>query len=128
MKCDYLIIGQGLAGSVLAYYLLDKNRSVLVIDDPDLPKSSTVAAGIYNPFTGRKLVKTWMADTLFACIEAFYDKMQGQLGVEFLHKMPMYRPFLSQQEQNDWVAKADDPAFSRYVTNIVAPADALRME
>ena len=125
MKCDYLIIGQGLAGSVLAFYLLDKNCNVLVMDDPNLPKSSTVAAGIYNPFTGRKLVKTWMADLLFPLIERFYNKMQNHLETKFLHSMPMYRPFLSQKEQNDWVIKTDDPDFSRYIANVVPPSDAL---
>ena len=32
MKVDYLIIGQGLAGSTLAIELLRRGRSVLVVD------------------------------------------------------------------------------------------------
>ena len=47
--------------------------------------------------------------------------MQNRLEAKFLHNMPMYRPFLSQMEQNEWVAKSDDPDYSRYIANLVAP-------
>lgn len=54
---DYLIIGQGLAGSILGYTLLERGKKVLVLDEPKFQNCSKIAAGICNPITGRNLVK-----------------------------------------------------------------------
>ena len=49
---DFLIIGQGLAGTVLAWNLIQRGRSVIVLDREDESTSSKVAAGLINPFVG----------------------------------------------------------------------------
>ena len=59
---DFLIIGQGLAGTVLAWNLIQRGRSVIVLDREDESTSSKVAAGLINPITGRYLTKSWRAD------------------------------------------------------------------
>ena len=43
---DYTIVGQGLAGSILAYFFLKAGQKVQIFDNPDIPSSSKVAAGI----------------------------------------------------------------------------------
>ena len=43
---DTLILGQGLAGSLLARLLIRAGQSVCVIDDGHTSSSSTVAAGL----------------------------------------------------------------------------------
>lgn len=96
---DYLIVGQGLAGSLLAYLLIQQGKNVKIIDTPDFPSSSRVAAGIYNPVTGRKLVKTWMADELFPLLEGFYTELEQALNAKFLHPVPIYRPFPNEEVQ-----------------------------
>lgn len=124
MVWDYIVVGQGLAGSILSYYLIKHNRTVLVFDDPARMKSSSAAAGIYNPFTGRKLAKTWMADQLFPFLEQFYQKMQEDLGVKMLYKVPMYRPFLTLEEQNEWGSKSHQEGYQHYIDQIIAPEHA----
>ncbi len=125
MTWDYFIVGQGLAGSILAYKLLKHGLKVLVFDDPRLPKSSTVAAGIYNPFTGRKLVKTYMADQLFPYLLSFYKDLQREMGIQLLYELPMYRPFLSLEEQNEWGARLFEDGYSQYINGIIKPTEAL---
>ena len=71
-KFDFIVVGQGLAGSAVALQLLKRNRKILVIDRLNPNSSSRVAAGLFNPVTGRNLVKTWMADELFSSLHAFY--------------------------------------------------------
>ena len=71
MKVDYIIVGQGLAGSLIAYELLKRNRKILVYDLPEENQSSSVAAGLFNPVTGRRFVKTWKADVLFPFLHNF---------------------------------------------------------
>ena len=52
MQVDFLIVGQGLAGSLLAKELLRRGRTVHVVDDRWKSSSSQVAAGLMTPLTG----------------------------------------------------------------------------
>lgn len=103
---NYLIVGQGLAGSVLALQLLERGQRVLVIGNSQAPSASGVAAGLYNPITGRQMVKTWLADALFPYLHKFYQAAEHTLGARFLHSMPIFRPFVSAEEQAAWQDKA----------------------
>jgi len=117
-RVDFLIIGQGLAGSMLAMELMRSGAIVHVIDDRPVSNSSRVAAGLFNPITGRKMVKTWLADEIFPLIGPFYSGLEKTLGVQIYYPRPMYRPFFSIAEQNDWTGKMADPAYSHYVSGI----------
>ncbi|MFD2936914.1 NAD(P)/FAD-dependent oxidoreductase [Spirosoma flavum] len=119
MTVDFLIIGQGIAGSVLAWTLDQRGCSVLLADDPALPSASAVAAGIVNPLTGRKLVRTWKADELFPFLHQFYSDIEQQLRVQFFHPKNIYRPFRSTGEQADYLALTTDPDVQQYVSNSV---------
>ena len=103
-KVDYLLIGQGLAGSILAYTLLERGRKVMVLDEPKLQNCSQIAAGICNPITGRNLVRTWKAKELFNFLNDFYPKLEEQFNQKFFFKIPIYRPFQNLEQQQDWSA------------------------
>lgn len=118
MKVDALLIGQGLAGTLLSYQLQKQGFSVLVIDQHNLTSSSRVAAGLYNPVTGRQMVKTWWADRLFPEISQAYGELERLTGRRFLHELPIYRPFVSVAEQNDWFGRWSDPAYSPYIKEV----------
>lgn len=115
MDRDYIIVGQGLAGSVLALTLISKGATVLVINQTNPSSSSMVAGGLYNPITGKEMKKTWLADRLFPSLQRFYTKAEQLTGSDFLYPMPIYRPFLSVQEQNDWMAKSADFQYRDFV-------------
>jgi glycine/D-amino acid oxidase-like deaminating enzyme len=89
----YTIVGQGLAGSLLAYILIQEGQKVQIYDSPDIPPSSKIAAGIYNPVTGKRLVKTWLADKLFPFLEEFYPQLETELKAKFFHPVPIFHPF-----------------------------------
>lgn len=118
MQVDYLIVGAGIAGSVLADHLLNENKSIILVDNPNLSNSSKVAGGLYNPITGRKMVKTWNCDQLFDYLIPYYRDLQYRLGVNFLKEVPIYRPFFSIEEQNEWMAKSADLAYGSYILEI----------
>jgi hypothetical protein len=62
----YLIVGQGLAGTILAHHFLEAQIPFEIWDaSPTYFTSSHAAGGIFNPVTGRKLEKTWLAEELF---------------------------------------------------------------
>ena len=105
MKVDFLIVGQGIAGTVLSYTLLKQGCSVLVLDREEENSSSKVAAGICNPITGKKQLKTWNADKLFPFLYNFYRDLEKELKVQFFFPKKVYRTFKDITSQNLWAER-----------------------
>lgn len=98
VQTDYLIIGQGIAGSLIALNLLQRGRSVAVVDDGHKHSASKVAAGLINPITGRRHVLTWRFQECWKFLQEDYPRWEVQLGEAFFHKKPLLR-FLKTQEE-----------------------------
>lgn len=109
-----MLVGQGVAGSVLALTLEQRGLSVHLVSAPDLPSASAVAAGIVNPLTGRKLVKTWEADRLFPYLHQFYTGLSAQLGSPFFTPLDIYRPYRDEKERMAYQTIAADPELQPY--------------
>lgn len=118
MEKEYLIIGQGIAGSMIAFELHQRSVSFDIINKTDYNSSSHVAAGLYNPITGRKMVKTWNADQIFSGLEHYYEELERFLRGKFLYSSKIYRPFLSLEEQNDWQGRLGDGGFNAFVEEV----------
>src|SRR5262249_15042289 len=80
-QVDYLLIGQGLCGTFLSYYLQKENRSFIVIDNNEITTPSKISAGIINPITGRRLVKVWMAEQILSFGHEAYREIGEFLGI-----------------------------------------------
>ena len=75
------IVGQGLAGTLLAWELERAGRNFLIYDAGLEGATSRMAAGIVNPITGRRVVKTWRADELLPLAADAYRALGETLGV-----------------------------------------------
>ncbi|MCX7637495.1 MAG: FAD-binding oxidoreductase [Cyclobacteriaceae bacterium] len=117
-QADYIIAGQGLAGSCVALHLLMRNRRIIVLDDDYPQAASRVAAGLFNPVTGKMPALTWMADDLFTYAHEFYAKAEQLTGLSFFYPMPVYRPFISDEEQRLWLDKSRGPRFARFIQKV----------
>jgi glycine/D-amino acid oxidase-like deaminating enzyme len=84
MQTDILIIGQGICGSFLAWWLEQAGVPFIVIDEQLPFTASRAAAGLINPVTGRRIVKTWMIDELLPFARQAYGQMGAAFGVSFL--------------------------------------------
>ena len=73
---DYLIVGQGLAGTCLALEALDNNQSIHIIDLDNAQSASRVAAGIVNPIKGKRLYRLWHDDRTFNWVQNWYNKIE----------------------------------------------------
>jgi glycine oxidase len=108
-EVDYIIVGQGLAGSVLAHSLMQKSQKVLVVDEEAASSSSRVAAGLCNPVVFKRLTKSWMIDEVLPLAKEFYKNQEILLGDEFYFDVPLYKLFVDQKEQEFWRQKSNEP-------------------
>ena len=114
-EVDYLIVGQGIAGSLLSYFLISKGKSVILVDAYNPSSASRIAAGLINPVTGRRIVKTWKADTIIPFAENIYQRIEQDLGQKFYHKTNILKLFSTYKELNDWMSKSGMPEYQNYI-------------
>jgi glycine/D-amino acid oxidase-like deaminating enzyme len=97
MQTDFLIIGQGLAGSLLAWELIRRDCNVVVVDTGK-ENASLVAAGIINPITGMRFVKAAELETLLPAAHGCYAQLSAFFGQRFYCDKSMLRIFRDQSE------------------------------
>src|SRR5690606_14091604 len=95
------IIGHGLAGAILAETLSAGGFPLAVFDDGGL-SSSRVAAGMYTPLTGRRLIPSWSLEEALPVVNRFYPALQKILDTAFFHPQSTYRIFRSPEEREEW--------------------------
>ncbi len=118
---DTLIIGQGLAGSLLAIELLERGERLLVLDDEQQSAASTAAAGLLNPITGQRLVKTPGVDECLPLARERYRALEMLLDKPLLVEKPMWRLFRSEREQEAWERRSTDPDYRAYLGEWLPP-------
>lgn len=116
-EVEFLIVGAGLAGCVLAMRLAQAGKRVLLIGESS-NHCSRVAAGLFNPVTGKLLTKTWLAEDIFRELHQFYRQAEATTGQHFFYPTPVYRPFLSVEEQNEWMGKSASPEWSSFISRV----------
>jgi glycine/D-amino acid oxidase-like deaminating enzyme len=115
MQYDYLLVGHGLAGAILAYTLEKRGHKVLVIDAEKANSASNVAAGLINPVAGKRFAKTWQADVFIPFSANFYRNLEAELGQTFFHQKPILKLFSSVEEQNNWMGKSAGEHWNEYI-------------
>ena len=86
MDVDYLIVGQGISGTLLSYLLLKAEKSVIVVDDANPTSCSNSAGGIINPVTGKRLVESWLIDKLLPFALKTYRDLEAELNVTLVRE------------------------------------------
>ncbi|MFT3933892.1 MAG: FAD-dependent oxidoreductase [Chitinophagaceae bacterium] len=97
MQVDYIVVGQGLCGTWMSYYLQQAGKSFIVIDESKPATASKVASGIINPVTGRRIVKTWMIDELLPFAWDAYTSFGNELNIDCITQKPVVDCFATPQ-------------------------------
>ncbi|MGB3547556.1 MAG: FAD-dependent oxidoreductase, partial [Saprospiraceae bacterium] len=112
---DFLLVGRGIAGSLLGRSLRAGGARVGYVDAPGQTAASSVAAGIINPITGRRFVKSWLIDELLPQAAATYREWEEEVGEQLYFERPLYRTLFNRGDENDWLVRAADPAYAAYL-------------
>jgi glycine/D-amino acid oxidase-like deaminating enzyme len=114
MQIDVLIIGQGLAGSLLAWELLRRQYRILVIDNGE-ENASQVAAGMINPLTGRRLLKNPDIETLLPAAMNCYRQLAAEFQQQFFVELPMLRILQNPAEQQCALQRLQQADYQPYI-------------
>lgn len=105
MRAPILIVGQGLAGTVLGLGFERAGLGFEIADAGHEHAASTAAAGIINPITGRRLVKAPQIEELFPLAHTAYLAMEKQLGVSLWRELRVRRLFRDARERRIFAEK-----------------------
>ena len=112
---DVIVVGQGLAGTALAWSLEWSGTRVLVIDRGSPVTSSKIAAGLITPITGQRLVKTWRLDELWPAAVSFYRRVEQVTGTSLFQQKPMVRLFQNGSEADFFARRVAASEFRELV-------------
>lgn len=121
-KVNYLIVGQGLAGTFLAFELLKQNKKIAVIDQGHKNSSSMIAAGLINPLVLKRLTLTWRADEFLSYNSTFYNELEVFLGGKYHFKMPIKKLIASNEEKDFWIHRFQKAELGNYMEKDIKSA------
>jgi glycine/D-amino acid oxidase-like deaminating enzyme len=113
-----LIAGQGIAGSVLAHTLSGRGCDVYVADATLPGSSSRFAAGIINPVTGKRFVRSWNFDLFFPAAMQVYRQIEALAGRSLIRQYPVVRLLATPGEVNDWSARCAQSDYADHVREL----------
>lgn len=116
-KVEFLIVGQGLVGSLLAFEMRQNNIDFRIISSSQKSKSSLVAAGMINPLVFKRLTKSWMVDSFMPVMKETYLNLEQLLGEQFFYEKKILKP-LNEQEEKLWQERKGKNEFEKYIFSI----------
>ena len=111
MRVATLIVGQGLAGSLLARRMAAHGTVAVV--DPGEPNATQVAAGLMTPLTGRKFRLTSEYPALFERARAAYSEL------DVFNPISVYRMFADAEQRVAGLARAKESDCAPFIDRIL---------
>ena len=103
-----LIVGQGIAGTILAFEASKRGIPFEILDDGHRSASSIAAAGLYNPFILKRAKLSWKALDFFPSSRQFFAEAEQELGTGIDHEIGIVRRIHDIKEHNNWTAVEDE--------------------
>jgi len=104
---DTCIVGQGLAGTTLAWTLHRQGNRVAIVDRCEPVSSSRIAAGLITPVTWQRFVKSWRFDEFWTAAVTFYHAIETETGAQLFNQRHAVRLFASRAERKSFLQKSD---------------------
>lgn len=111
----FIIVGQGIAGTMLAWELLRRDIDFVIVDPHSDLSASAVSSGIINPITGRRYVKSWLIDDLLPTALETYENIGSFLDCKVIWPVKIARSLPSIKEQNNWYLQSARSGYSAFM-------------
>lgn len=111
---NFLIIGQGVAGSLLAWELLKRDKRVIIVDNNHKFSSSIISAGIINPIIGKRFSIADEFDLFFERALKTYQELKTQFDQTFFEELDILRIFQNKDERDHWQRKVASNVGQQY--------------
>ena len=118
-KFDFIIVGQGLGGTLLAHNLIELEKSVIIIDTHLKASASRVAAGLINPVSMKRCIPAMPSNYLTTAFNRYSD-LEDKLNSRFLFKKQLLRLFDSFETKDLWIDKYENKQMDLYIDNFCA--------
>lgn len=112
---DFLVVGQGLAGSIVANEIQSRGYSFHIIDNNHQKSASLAAGGIMHPMSFKRLIESWKSLEFIRFATNYYIQLENELNAQFFEAFKLKRPFGSIEEQNDWMSKMKQDEFREWM-------------
>ncbi len=110
----WLIVGQGLAGSCLAWEFFRRGIHFEMVDHGS-SGSSRVAAGMINPITGKNFEPSWRIGEFHPNAIRFYTELEAKLAIRIWHPVGIFRLATSEKEWGKIQTKINAPEVSPWL-------------
>lgn len=122
-KVDFLIVGQGIAGTVISHQLLNQGFSVCVVDKIKDNSASRIAAGVYNPVAYRKLKRAEFVEFLLPYMNEYYQLLEKELNTPFFNPMSFLKLLTDIEELNNWQIQCGNETNAPYMSSDIFKDD-----
>jgi glycine oxidase len=106
VKTDIAIIGQGLAGSLLAWELWQHGVNFRVFDPGSSNSASAAAGGLFYPLAARKIKEAELASEQFRVMKETFTVIEKELQIKFLFNILSLK-LVKQEELPAWQLAAE---------------------
>ena len=116
MNYEFLVVGQGITGSIVALQLKKSLRKFKLIECGNPNTSSKVAAGIVHPISLKRCNFSWRGKEFYDFSDAFYKKINTESSIELYKSCKLLRIFASFEEQNNWIGKTNNKIYKNILS------------
>ncbi|RAP32119.1 hypothetical protein DID76_01410 [Candidatus Marinamargulisbacteria bacterium SCGC AG-414-C22] len=120
---DVIIVGQGIAGSTLAYKCMQQGYRIKIISSPDKSATSLVAAGLMQAVTGLFLTVSQQNIKYLTTAVKFYQSLEQVFNTTFITPHTCYR-YLNPIQIKKWEKKRYQTLAKEYIGEHFVPSPA----
>ena len=118
MLYDLVIVGQGIAGTILYDFAKTKFKNILIISNKNISSSTEVAAGIYNPISIKRCTLSWGVEEILPYSLSYYKNLQQKLDQKIIFSTEILKLFLNKEDKENWEIKKSNNLAGSYIKEI----------
>lgn len=123
MSVDVCIVGQGLAGSLLAWELLQRGVRVQISDDGHASSASMASGALINPLAGQRLAMPAGQAVMLERAAISYQQLQAELALPIYRPLPILKRLRDAREQTFLQQRLADAAYQPYLAEVLAASE-----